>query len=272
MTHLSHLKVGFIGCGNMAQTIMRGWIETKVFQPGRLYASNRSEGKLKKVAAELGIVAASNEEVIEACDIIHLAMKPQDLVQAMEPLQSAFRDGQVVMSLAAGVSLQTLQKVLGENLQIVRLMPNTPLRLRQGVVGFCLPAKSNYLETLVSDLYSPLGLVIPTEEGESFTALTVACSSGVGFVFELMQYWQEWLEEYDFDEATAQSMTMQTFLGAAGLAMESRQKFLDLQARVASKKGVTSAGLDSMRELEVERALRYSFEKAVLRDKELGKK
>ena len=87
-----------------------------------------------------------------------------------------------------------------------------------------------------------------------------------------LYYWKEWLEEHDFDPKIAQAMTVQTFLGASEIATKnSETSLLDHQARVTSKKGVTWAGLDSMRELEVERALRYSFEKAVLRDKEIGR-
>ena len=100
----------------------------------------------------------------------------------------------------------------------------------------------------------------------------MSCGSGPGFIFEVMQYWQEWVEEHGFEPDVARKMVVQTFLGAAELAAKSADMPLhDLQARVVSKKGVTAAGLQSMRELEIERALRYSFEKAVLRDQELAR-
>ncbi len=87
----------------------------------------------------------------------------------------------------------------------------------------------------------------------------------------MMLYWQEWLEERGIEAALAQQMTVQTFLGAADLAQQSMpQSLADLQAKVASKKGITAAGLESMRELEIERLLRYSFEKSALRDRELS--
>jgi pyrroline-5-carboxylate reductase len=92
----------------------------------------------------------------------------------------------------------------------------------------------------------------------------------VGFVFELMIYWKEWLEEHGFAPELAQKMTVQTFLGASVLADGAGESLEDLQNRVTSKKGITAAGLDSLRELEVERLLRYSFEKAAIRDKELS--
>ena len=110
------------------------------------------------------------------------------------------------------------------------------------------------------------------DEDESFEALTVASSSGIGFVFELMIYWSEWLEERGFSKEEARDITVQTFSGASVLAETSQNLDLtELQKKVVSKKGVTAAGLNSIRELDIERCLRISFEKAVLRDREIGK-
>lgn len=266
------LKIGFIGCGNISEAIIKGWIESGTVKANNIYASNRSEGKLQKVVATYGIHGVTSEELLEHADVVVLGMKPQDLQAAVEPLESAFDPEQIVISLAAGIPIQTLAKTLASSKKLIRLMPNTPIRLRKGVIGYCLSYDAQHLDSLVEDLFSPLGLVIQADEGEAFEALTVSCSSGVGFVFELMQYWKEWLEEHDFDPKVAQAMTVQTFLGAAELATAASEvDLLEHQARVTSKKGVTWAGLDSMRELEVERVLRYSFEKAALRDREIGR-
>ena len=87
-----------------------------------------------------------------------------------------------------------------------------------------------------------------------------------------MMYWQDWIEERGFDPEVARKMTVETFLGASLLAAQANGTPLeDLQNKVTSKKGITAAGLQSMRELEIERTLRYSFEKAALRNQELAK-
>lgn len=274
MSHyLAHKKIGFVGCGNMTQTIARGWVDAGLLRADQISATNRSPGKLKKFSDDLGINAFdSTEQMLEDCDVVVLAMKPQDLIVALEDFQHAFTDNQIVISLAAGVSLHTIKKAINAPVRLVRIMPNTPSSIKEGVIGYCIADNNNELKTAIEDLFSPLGLVIEAEEGEAFEALTVSAASGVGFVFELMIYWREWLEEHGFDEETATLMTVKTFLGASKLADASSELSLeDLLARVTSKKGVTAAGLDSMRELELERGLRYSFEKAVLRDRELSK-
>ena len=107
---------------------------------------------------------------------------------------------------------------------------------------------------------------------DQFDALMVSCSSGTGFVFEMMMYWQDWIEEHGFNEEVSKKLTIETFLGASLLAAQSAGVNIEeLQSRVTSKKGVTAAGLNSMRELEIERALRLSFEKAAMRSQEISR-
>lgn len=259
--------------GNMAQAIVEALITSKTYEPANIFATNRTEGKLQKMVETFGIIALdANEELIDRSDVIVLAMKPQDLVSAIEPLSAAFQSKHVVISLAAGISLSHLRKLITRGPHLVRVMANTAASIRQSVIGYCLSEEHEDIDSLIENVFSPLGIVVKTEEGESFEALSVSSSAGIGFVYELMLYWQEWLEEHGFDENTSKAMTVKTFLGAAQMADSHENLSLqDLQNKVTSKKGITAAGLDSMRELEVERALRYSFEKAVLRDRELGK-
>lgn len=268
----AYQKIGFIGAGNMCQSLVEGWLQLNVLKPQQIFVSNRTPGKVKRLVQQFGVnESATNEELVDAVDIVLLATKPQDLLAAIEPIASSFHDGQVVISLAAGVPLARLRKILPKGVRVIRAIPNTPARLQKGVIGYCSSVNDPATDRFMESLFSPLGLVMRVEEGEPFEALTVSCSAGVGFVFELMIYWQEWLEERGFSPDQAQKMTVQTFLGASQLAAQTTHQSLgDLQSRVTSKKGVTAAGLDSMRELEVERLLRYSFEKAALRDRELA--
>lgn len=265
-------QIGFIGVGNMAQAMISAWLETKTVLPEKIRGTNRTPGKLKRLAEETGIQAVQTyEELIEKSEVIVLAVKPQDLVPALEPISSLFDSHHVVLSLAAGVDVARLRRLLPNVTQWGRIMPNTPVQVRQGVSGYFLAKEASHLKGTVENLLQPLGAVIGVEDEDKFAALAVACSAGVGFVLELMQYWQEWLEEHDFSSEEARQMTIKTFLGSAMLADEAPQmSIMDLQSKVVSKKGITAAGLASMRELEIERLLRYSFEKAALRDREIG--
>jgi pyrroline-5-carboxylate reductase len=265
-------NIGFIGTGNMGQAIIRALVNTNKIPAERIFATNRTQGKLQKLVEQMGIRAlVNNEELLEHCDVVIISVKPQDFISGIEPISSAFGLNHTVISLMAGVSLRTLKKAMPNVRNLIRAMPNTAALINKSVVGFCLAESAKGMEGVAEDLLSALGTVVQVEEGEEFEALTVSCSSGIGFVFELMIYWQEWLEEHGFEAEIARAMTVSTFLGASLLADQAPETALqELQNRVVSKKGVTAAGLDSMRELEIERALRYSFEKSVLRDREIG--
>ncbi|QDK44032.1 pyrroline-5-carboxylate reductase [Bdellovibrio sp. ZAP7] len=264
-------KIGFLGAGNMAQAMIKGLIEGGI-PANHIYATNRSEGKLVKLVEQYKINSLpNNEDLIDICDIIILAVKPQDLLTALEPVGRAFDENKIVISVAAGVRMQMLERFLN-GARIARVMPNTPSVIGRGVIGYLLNEdEDDALESTVEDLFEPLGRVIKVTDEDQFEALMISCSSGTGFVFEMMMYWQDWIEEHGFSIEEARVMTIETFVGASLLAAQARENVEDLQARVTSKKGVTAAGLQSMRELEIERALRISFEKAAMRNKEMAR-
>jgi pyrroline-5-carboxylate reductase len=264
-------KIGFLGAGNMAQAMIKGLIEGGI--PAKhIYATNRSDGKLVKLVEQYKINSLqNNEELIDLCDIIILAVKPQDLLTALEPIGRAFDENKIVISVAAGVRMEKLERFLN-GARLARVMPNTPSVIGRGVIGYLLNDDDDAaLESTVEDLCEPLGRVIKVSDEDQFEALMISCSSGTGFVFEMMMYWQDWIEEHGFSVEEARVMTIETFVGASLLAAQARENVEDLQARVTSKKGVTAAGLQSMRELEIERALRISFEKAAMRNKEMAR-
>lgn len=266
-------NLGFIGAGNMSQAIIAGLIRSGSWKADQIFVSNRTPGKLQKVVEAFGVQPVSNnEEVVEKCHTIILGVKPQDLGETIEPLSNIVEEHHQMISLAAGVSLAKLKKMVPQTDLWVRIMPNLTARMTLSATGFFTESEDQTFADFVEDLFSTVGPVYRCEDEDQFDSLMVACSSGIGFVLELMVYWQEWLEEHGFSTEGAKAMTIQTFLGAATFAkQESTVSLTDLINQVASKKGVTQAGLDSMREMETERTLRLSFEKAALRTQEIGK-
>jgi pyrroline-5-carboxylate reductase len=274
MTHplLRTYKIGFIGAGHMAQALIKGMIESKLLRPEQIMVSNRTPGKPLKLKELYQIQTREhNEQIVEECDIVILAMKPQDLPQAMANLVSAFNENQIVISLAAGINMRSLYKMIPQP-RLVRLMPNTPSLIGRGVLGLLSNKNDPAVMEITKDLFAGLGVILELENEDQFDALMISCSSGTGFVFEMMMYWQDWIIEHGFTPEQARVMTIETFAGASLLAAQSAGVDIEeLQQRVTSKKGVTAAGLTSMRELEIERTLRISFEKAALRSQEIAR-
>jgi pyrroline-5-carboxylate reductase len=265
-------SVGFIGAGNMCGALVEGWLTRQLITSESLLASNRTPGKLKKLEEQWRVKScATNEELVDRSDVVILAVKPQDLIAAVEPIRSAFRPEQIVISLAAGIPLSRLKRLVPPGTHLARVMANTPARIMKGTFAYCTAVNDLIVDRFMERMLKPLGFTVKLDEGEAFEAFSVATSAGVGFIFEMMIYWQEWLEERGIAPSVAQEMTVHTFSGASELALRSMpQSLSELQAKVTSKKGITAAGLDSLRELEMERLLRISFEKSALRDRELS--
>ena len=130
-------KVGFIGAGNMCHAIIEGWLAKDLLSATDVFVSNRTPGKLQKLAEQFKVhTCATNEAVVEAADVVILAVKPQDLQSAVENIASAFSDSQLIISLAAGVKLRALKKLLPQCKTIVRLMANTPVRIGRGSFAY----------------------------------------------------------------------------------------------------------------------------------------
>ena len=270
---LKSLKIGFIGAGNMTQALIKGMIDSKEIKPDHILVSNRTEGKLIKLTEQYQIQTRShNQEIITECDIVIIAVKPQDFAIALDGLSGQFNENQIVISLAAGIPFDSLQQQIPAG-RLVRLMPNTPALIGRGVIGYLsLDETDVFVSDIMEDLFSNLGYIFKVENEEQLDTLMISCSSGTGFVFELMMYWQDWIEERGFSPEVSRKMTVETFIGASLLAAQSSHIHIEeLQSRVTSKKGVTAAGLSSMRELEIERTLRISFEKASMRSQEIYK-
>lgn len=270
---LKSMKIGFIGAGNMTQALVKGMVESKEIKPDHILVSNRTEGKLLKLSEQFHVQTRShNQEIIAECDVVILAVKPQDFSTALEGLTGNFNEHQIIISLAAGIPFDSLEKQIPSG-RLVRLMPNTPSLIGRGVIGFMsLDETDEFVTSLMEDLFGSLGYVLEVENEDQFDALMISCSSGTGFVFEMMMYWQDWIEERGFTPEVARKMTIETFAGASLLAAQSTGVDIEeLQSRVTSKKGVTAAGLTSMRELEIERTLRISFEKAAMRSQEISR-
>lgn len=267
---LHHLKLGFLGCGHISQAVIRGLLLSNRLKPSHIAASNRSNGKLQRFAEETRIQTfTSNEQTVEFSDIIFLAAKPIDFPDLIDDIAQHILPSHIIVSLAAGITTDSLKKLFPSN-RIARVIPNTPVSINQGVVGIFSTDTSAC--TTLDDLLSPLGTSIVTESEDQLDSLLVASSSGVGFVFELMIYFQDWLESHGFAPKEARQITAQTFLGAANMGLSLVEKrFEDLQQQVASKKGVTATGLESMRSYELDRLIRISLDQAQNRNEELAR-
>ena len=130
--------IGFLGCGNMGGAIARAVCKTA--DPEKVYLANRTAAKAEALAAELGCKTATNAQVAGDCQLIFLAVKPQMMEALLEPLKFIFderSDRFVLCSMAAGLSIARIQEMAGEDFPVIRIMPNTPASVGEGMIQYC---------------------------------------------------------------------------------------------------------------------------------------
>lgn len=273
---LKKKNIGFIGAGNMTRHILEPLLADKILKSEQIFISNRSPSKLQKLKDQLKITPClSNEELLEKSDIIVLSIKPQDLYEGLEPVLAYFEDRHEVISLAAGVSLKSLKKLLPKVQFLSRVMLSTAVKIKQAVIAYDFVKNGQFAQNpedpapSLQALFSPLGKLFFLKGDPAFRAFTVAAGSGIALVYELMLYWQDWLKDYDISQDFAEQITQKSFLAASQMAINDTSSLEDLQKTVSSAKGVTTEALEAMRCSDLEGQLRQVFEKARLKDARL---
>lgn len=274
---LKKKKIGFIGAGNMTQHIVESLLTSHILSADQILVSNRSPKKLQKLQDALNIIICqSNEELLEKSDIIILSVKPQDLYEALEPVLVYFEPRHEVISLVAGASLKSLNKLFPKVNLLSRVMLSTAVKIKKAVIAYDFIKNGQFAQTAdeevfsIKALFSPLGSLLFLKGDQAFRAFTVGAASGIALIYELMIYWQGWLKDYDITNQMAEQITQQSFLAASQMAINESKSIESLQQAVTSAKGITAEALEAMRSSDLEGQLHHAFEQARLKDVKLA--
>jgi pyrroline-5-carboxylate reductase len=236
--------IGFIGAGNMASALIEGLLARGV-GPDRLWASDTAGDKLAMLAAKGVHTTGDNGEVVQACSIIVLAVKPQALAAVLQPLQPVLRTRAVLLiSIAAGIPVQSLQAWTHPQQAIVRCMPNTPALVLAGASGlFANAAVSAAQKAGAESLLQAVGVTCWLDHEEQLDAVTALSGSGPAYFFLLIEAMQAAGTRLGLPAAVARQLCLQTALGAAKLALASDVDAAELRRRVTSPGGTTEAAI-----------------------------
>lgn len=266
-------RVGFIGSGNMAAALIKGIIKSRLYSPDRIRVSDNDQAKLDNIKTIYGVEGTtSNCELVKQCNIIVLSVKPQAMDAVLSDIKDAAGSGHMVISIAAGIKISTIQAALGDSVPVIRVMPNTPALIRKGVSA-AAPG-SNVSEdqmNIAVNILGAVGTVFRIKE-EMMDEVTALSGSGPGFVFRIMECFVEAAVKQGFDPDTATMMIIQTFLGSSMLAENSDLSLADLRKMVTSPGGTTQAGLNYLDTNRIGEIIDGTVETAKLRSIELGKK
>jgi pyrroline-5-carboxylate reductase len=262
---------GFIGAGKMATALVRGMIRAGTAEPRSVRASDPVEAARAALAAETGIAAAgSNVQVARESDVLVLAVKPQSMASVLVELRPEVTTDHLVISIAAGVTLGTLARGLGEDRRLVRVMPNTPALVGEGASGYCLgPGVDPEDEATVKACLGAVGRAYPVPEA-LLDAVTGLSGSGPAFVYVMIEALSDGGVRVGLPREIATALAAQTVLGAARLVLDSGLHPGVLKDQVASPGGTTIAGLHARERGGVRAALIDAVEAATRRSAELA--
>ncbi|MEF3075815.1 pyrroline-5-carboxylate reductase [Methylobacter sp. Wu1] len=240
-------KIGFIGGGNMASSLMSGLIASG-HSPQQLWVSDINKDQLASLAANLQVnIAPDNETVIQEAEVVVLAVKPQVLRQVAESVAGLIQHKKpLVVSIAAGITQASLGAWLGADTAIVRCMPNTPALVLTGATG--LHANRNVTEEqrdLAENIMRSVGISLWVDDESDLDAVTAVSGSGPAYYFLLMEAMEKAAEELGLDKHTARLLVQQTALGAAKIALESSESPEQLRKRVTSPGGTTQRAIET---------------------------
>lgn len=237
-------ELGILGAGNMAEAIVRGSLANKVLTAANIIVSDVNPQR-RNLFASLGVaVTEDNAQVVSSSHQIMLAVKPQTL-PPIAPLLAQVTHRQIVISIMAGVSTAKLETVAGHDLRSVRVMPNTPLMIGQGMTGVALGAHAQSGdEALTLKLFASGGQVVTVAE-EKIDAITAVSGSGPAYVYYLAEAMEQAARELGLGDASPM-LVKQTILGAAMLMLQSTDATDVLRRKVTSPGGTTEAAIKHM--------------------------
>ncbi len=265
-------RLGFIGAGNMAGALIRGLLQSGLYTAGELAASDTDAERLTALHTETGIrTHTGNPDLVRDCTAVVLAVKPQVLGQVLEEIRDHVPGDLLVVSIAAGIPLSSIREGLQKDLPLVRVMPNTPALIGQGMSALARGGRATDEHlALARAVFDAVGETLEVDEA-LMNAVTAVSGSGPGYVFRIMEALVEAGEGVGFDREAAVRLVVHMVLGAAHLAAESELSLSELREMVTSPGGTTAAGLAVMDDQGLEDILTAAVRAARDRAVELGR-
>lgn len=275
MSNHNH-RIGFIGGGNMARSLIGGLVSAG-YPPEALSVADPNESIRSALATDFGINAmADNQQVMDQCDVVVLAVKPQVMQTVTSALQIGQNKEPLFLSVAAGIRTASLANWLGVETAIVRAMPNTPALVQSGATGlFANTHVSPEQRDLAESIMRAAGLVQWVEDEALMDAVTALSGSGPAYLFLVMEAMENAAKKLGLPAETARLLTVQTAFGASKLALEIEEDPALLRENVTSPGGTTERAIQVLRQEGLEemfyKALQAARDRAHELADELGK-
>jgi len=264
-------RLGFIGGGNMAEALIAGIIKAKLVEPARIYVSDIKDDRLKHLSSRYKIIATRDSaEVARECDTILVCVKPQNIRQVLEEIAGNVGD-HLVITIAAGVSIKSVEGNLGRAVPVIRAMPNTPASIMEAATGISrgAHATSAHLDTVLK-IFNSIGTAVVVDESK-MDVVTAISGSGPAYVFYMIEAMVEAAVEEGLTPDDARELAVQTVCGASRMASMMIEDPAELRKKVTSPGGTTEAAINVLEEKDWKVILYEAIKAARERSEELAK-
>ncbi|MFX3633436.1 MAG: pyrroline-5-carboxylate reductase [Candidatus Pristimantibacillus sp.] len=274
---IQSLQLCFYGAGSMAEAIVRGIINQKLTQPNRISMLNRQNTeRLNELTSRYGVQTilegtnSSNEQFLKQADIIFLAMKPKDAADAIAGIKPYITDNQIIVSVIAGLSISSIERLLERQLPIIRTMPNTSCTIGKGVTGISYSSKvTNEQRQLTEMIFQAVGITSVVEESLQDSIVGVS-GSGPAYVYFFMEAMLAAAEKLGLPAGEAKELVVQTVLGAVEMVRVTGEEPAELRRKVTSPNGTTQAAIELMDKNKFSEIIMQGMQRAAERASEIG--
>lgn len=268
------MKIGFIGTGNMASAIINGIISKEYISNSNIYCTELDQKKLNDFCTKTGVnQCKDNNELIETVDYLILAVKPHIIPQILRELKdNIIKNNNVIISIAAGVSIEQLEDLLSDEISIVRVMPNVNAMIGAGVAAVCCNNKTTSDQTqIVIELFEAVGTAYELAEKDFSTFIGIAGSSPA-FAYLFIDSLARAAVKNGLPKDQANKIAAQAVLGSAKMILESDQDPWQLINMVCSPGGTTVAGIVALEDEKFISTVIKGVDVTIAKDKEMLKK
>ncbi|WP_027407690.1 pyrroline-5-carboxylate reductase ProI [Anoxybacteroides tepidamans] len=264
--------IAFMGAGSMAEALIAGMTKT-LYQPEQIVVTNRCNiERLSYIQETYQVrIEIDKEKAIKEAEIIVLAMKPKDAAEAITSVAEAINEQQLIISVLAGVTTETIVSLIGKRVAVVRAMPNTSAAVGQSATAISGGQYANAAHLAVAkELFETVGTVAVVEE-QHLHAVTGLSGSGPAYVYYLVEAMEQAADEIGLDRAIAKDLILQTLIGSAHMLKATKKHPASLRKEVTSPGGTTEAGIGVLERYRYQEAVVACIKRATERSQELGK-
>ena len=269
---MENCTITFIGCGNMARSLIGGLIANGI-KPEKLIATDPDENQRYSISEQFKITTfADNKEAIANADVILLAVKPQVMHDVVSDIADSVKGtSKLIISIAAGVKQDSIMQWIGEAAAVVRVMPNTPALIQAGAAAIVANEHTSETQKNIAEaMMRSVGTAIWLDSEEQMDAVTALSGSGPAYFFYFMEAMEKAAIEMGLSEEQARLLTIETAVGASKMALMSSSDPAELRQQVTSPGGTTEQALNTFQQGNLEELVNKAMQAAKQRSIELS--